>query len=60
MIDEEIRHKRALEIPTGASSPVPVIRNRRNTDIVEVYLGTNECDPSDDLAGSKNPDPFAC
>lgn len=42
---------------TGTSSIVPVIRERSTIDGTEADGGPSEVGPSDDLGGSRKPDP---
>ena len=50
----------ALEMAAGASKSVPASNKRSTIYGGKVNIGTNEGGPSDDLAGSRKPDPPTC
>lgn len=59
-VDKEIRQRRELETPAGASCFVPMIAERRTTDGAKFDVVTTNCNPSDDLASSWKLNPPSC
>ena len=50
----------ALEMAAGASKSVPASDKRSTIYGTKVDMGTNEGGQSEDLAGSRKPDPPTC